>query len=91
MQSSYTQRTGIYSLWNKRDYHFGGESSRILVGLRQYLSSYFRILIEMDGHDVAPGGVTVDSTAKTAKMDEADGVDATEISGGSLTPSSMTR
>ena len=77
-------------LWNKRDDHFGGDAARrfeivrrILVGLRQSLPSSFPILIKMNGHDVEPGGVTVDIAAKTAKMAEAAGVDAIEISGGS--------
>jgi 2,4-dienoyl-CoA reductase-like NADH-dependent reductase (Old Yellow Enzyme family) len=80
----------ISPLWNKRTDDFGGTTAkrfeivrRILVGLRKSLPQTYPVLIKMNGHDVEPGGVTVDTAIETALLAEEAGADALEISGGS--------
>ena len=80
----------ISPLWNKRQDDFGGDATnrfeivrRILVGLRQELPAKFPIFIKMNGHDIEGGGVTLETALQTAKMAEAAGADALEISSGS--------
>lgn len=80
----------ISPIWNKRDDEFGGDVKRrfeivrrILVGLRKELPTSFPIMIKMNGSDFEKGGVTPETAIETAKMAEAAGCDAVEISGGS--------
>jgi 2,4-dienoyl-CoA reductase-like NADH-dependent reductase (Old Yellow Enzyme family) len=77
-------------LWNHRTDEFGGSVERrfevvrrILVGLRRSLPRDFPVMIKMNGHDVEPGGVTVEMAVETAKLAERAGCDAIEVSGGS--------
>jgi 2,4-dienoyl-CoA reductase-like NADH-dependent reductase (Old Yellow Enzyme family) len=80
----------ISPIWNKRTDEFGGTTAkrfeivrRIIVGLRKSLPNSYPILIKMNGHDVEPGGVTIETAVETAKLAENAGADALEISGGS--------
>jgi 2,4-dienoyl-CoA reductase-like NADH-dependent reductase (Old Yellow Enzyme family) len=77
-------------IWNRRTDEFGGSVERrfevvrrIIVGLRQNLPRDFPVMIKLNGHDVEPGGVTVPMAVATARLAEAAGCEAIEVSGGS--------
>lgn len=80
----------ISPIWNKRTDDYGGSVAgrfrivkEIVEGIRSVLPSPFAISIKMNGHDIEPNGVTLQSAIETAKLAQACGVDMIEISSGS--------
>jgi 2,4-dienoyl-CoA reductase-like NADH-dependent reductase (Old Yellow Enzyme family) len=76
-------------VWNRRSDEFGGSTirrfeivRRILSGLRKTLPRSYPILLKINGSDVEPDGVPLETAVETAVLAEAAGADALEVNGG---------
>jgi 2,4-dienoyl-CoA reductase-like NADH-dependent reductase (Old Yellow Enzyme family) len=77
--------------FNKRTDAYGGSIANrtkavleILAKMRSHVGRDFPILIKMNSEDVIDGGLTVDDSLQAALMLERAGVDAIELSGGTV-------
>lgn len=77
--------------WNKRTDAYGGSvenRARLLlevtVAIRKAVGKAFPLLIKMNGQDFVEGGLTLEDSLQIARMVEDAGVDAIELSGGTL-------
>jgi 2,4-dienoyl-CoA reductase-like NADH-dependent reductase (Old Yellow Enzyme family) len=77
--------------FNKRTDAYGGSITNraravlaILAEMRHHVGSDFPILIKMNSEDFIDGGLTVDESLQAALMLEQAGIDAVELSGGTV-------
>jgi 2,4-dienoyl-CoA reductase-like NADH-dependent reductase (Old Yellow Enzyme family) len=77
--------------FNRRTDAYGGDIAHrakavleILATMRSHVGSDFPILIKMNSEDVIDGGLTVNDSLQAALMLERAGVDAIELSGGTV-------
>jgi 2,4-dienoyl-CoA reductase-like NADH-dependent reductase (Old Yellow Enzyme family) len=82
--------------FNKRSDAFGGNVQKrtrivtdILRAIRQETGKDFPILIKINSEDFLDGGLTVDEMIESAKILEAEGIDAIELSGGTIISSEL--
>jgi 2,4-dienoyl-CoA reductase-like NADH-dependent reductase (Old Yellow Enzyme family) len=77
--------------FNKRTDAYGGDIAHrtkavldILAAMRSHVGGDFPILIKMNSEDVIDGGLTVDDSLQAALLLERAGIDAIELSGGTV-------
>ena len=77
--------------FNKRSDAYGGSIANrtraaveILANMRSHVGSGFPILIKINSEDCIDGGLTVDESLQAALMLEKAGIDAVELSGGTV-------
>lgn len=83
--------------FNKRSDAFGGSVQKrtqivvdVLKAIRQETGKDFPILIKMNSEDFLDGGLSVDEMIESAKILEQEGIDAIELSGGTIISSELT-
>lgn len=76
---------------NKRGDAYGGKLSRryrflgeVVEAVRGAVGDDFPILVKLSGHDYEEGGLLLDESVETARRLADDGIDAIEVSGGSV-------
>jgi 2,4-dienoyl-CoA reductase-like NADH-dependent reductase (Old Yellow Enzyme family) len=88
----YLLSQSLSNAYNKRDDSYGGSienRSRLLLEvygkIREAVGKDYPVLIKMNSEDCIENGLTVEESLTVASMLEAKGLDAVELSGGTLT------
>jgi len=93
----YLMNQFLSPLFNKRTDAYGGSVEKryqilreVLKGVRSAVGSGFPVLIKLNSQDFLEGGLTLEDSLRIGRLLQEDGIDAIELSGGSLRSGQLT-